>query len=345
MKGIAIHKCLRSVLTGSAVALVGSAVPACGGYSSTSLIDVPASEYLDHLQYEADCVLAISADPAVSNYGVLNLNLGLGGMSEVGLAVYSLWDEAALGAHFKVEVIDEEHYSRFQPAVSVGMDHLTIGDGIISHAGDRLPGDTAAYDMDFRDNVSPFVVASKTIGSLGTFHLGWGYGRFTGGGPRSRLLHGIFTGYNVRIWRTFEIIVEEDGRDVNVGVRHILPWITVGAAVEKAEQLAGNFEPFYSLTVEFSPRPLHTGPERLEVRRGIRALEERVSFLRRQVGEEQELVSAVRHQVQELSEEYEDQGIEPANLKKLYAEIEELETALEPTGEEGEVAPGPGTGL
>jgi hypothetical protein len=344
MKNIATFKRLGSALA-CAAALAAAAGPAGAGYSSTSLIDVPASEYLDHLQYEGDFTLAVSADPVVSNYGVLNFNLGVSGMSEVGLAVYSLWDEAALGAHFKVEVIDEEHYGRYQPAVSVGMDHLTIGDGIISYAGDRLPPDTAAYDMDFRDNVSPFVVASKTISPLGTFHLGWGYGRFTGAGPRSSRMHGIFAGYNVRIWKTFEVLVEEDGRDINVGVRHVLPWITIGAAVEKVEQLAGDFDPYYTLTFEFSPRPLHTGPERLAVRRGIRALEERVSFLRRRVDEERELVSTVRDEIHELSDEYESRGLEPASLKKIYAEIDELEKDLEAAGDESEDAPGRDSGI
>ncbi len=334
------HRALVAVAAG----VVLAAGTAFAGYSSTSLIDVPASEYLDHLQYEADMIVAVSGDPIVSNYGVFNLNLGVAGMSEVGLAVYSVWDEAALGVHFKVEIIDEEHFSRFQPAFSVGMDNLTIGDGIITHAGDRLPGDTGAYDTDFRDNISPFVVASKTVGPLGTFHLGWGRGRFVGSGPKSRHLHGIFFGYNRRIWKTFEIMVEEDGRDVNVGVRHILPWITVGAAVEKAEQLAGDYEPFYSVTVEFSPRPLHTGPERLEARRGIRKLKGQVGFWRRQVDRESEIVTALRQQIYESTAEYGDQGMNVENLDLIYAEIDDMEKVLESAKEKAPAERAPGDG-
>ncbi len=334
------HKALAAV----AVSVVLAAGTTFAGYSSTSLIDVPASEYLDNMQYEVDMILAVSGDPVVSNYGVLNLSLGVGGMSEVGLAVYSVWDEAALGAHFKVELIDEEHFSRFQPAVSVGMDNLTIGDGIITHAGDRLPGDTGAYDTDFRDNISPFVVASKTVGPVGTFHLGWGRGRFVGSGPKSRYFHGIFIGYNRRIWKTFEIMVEEDGRDVNVGVRHVLPLVTVGAAVEKVEQLAGDFKPFYSLTVEFSPKALHTGPERLEARRGIRKLKGQVGFWRRQVDRESEIVTALRQRIYESTAEYGDQGMDIKNLDLIYAEIDNMEKVLESAKEKAPAESASGDG-
>lgn len=322
--------CFRALVVTAFMA----AGPAVGGYSSTSLIDVPASEYLDHMQYEVDLVLAVSADPAVTNYGDANLNLGLAGMSEVGLAVYSVWNRPALGAHFKVELIDEEHYNRYQPALSVGMDELTIGDGVISHAGDRFPSDTAAYDMDFRDNISPFVVTSKTVDPFGTFHLGWGYGRFVGAGPKSYHFHGVFMGFNRRVWRTFEILVEEDGRDINVGVRHTLPWLTVGTAIEKVEQLGSpSFHPFYALTLEFSPRLLHTGGERLEVRRDIRALEDRADFLTQRVGGEEEMIAGIRQRIYDLSEEYEGQGISPKNLDRVYAEIDDLEKSLE-TAEE-----------
>lgn len=338
---------LRAAFILAAVSAVYGPGPALAGYSSTSLIDVPASEYLDHLQYEADFILAVSGKSYVSPYGVANFNLGVAGMSEVGLALYSVWEEPVLGAHFKVELIDEEHFSRYQPAVSLGMDNLTIGDGIISHVGNRLPRDTAAYDMDFRDNISPFVVTSKTISPFGTFHLGWGYGRFIGAGPRSSYFHGVFMGCNVRVWKTFEVMVEEDGRDVNVGVRHILPWITVGAAVEKAEQLWGDYEPFYTITVEFSPRPLHTGPERLAVRRAIRSCEERLGFLARRVDAEEEMIAAIRGRIYDLTDEYEGQGIFAGNIDQVRVEIEELERKLEAAEEERETerAPGEGAGI
>jgi hypothetical protein len=329
MKTTRAKKLSRGSLIRAVVGVLFAAAPAFAGYSSTGLVDIPGSEYLDHLQYEGDFIVAVSGDPDVPNYGVFNANVGFGGLSEVGLAVYSFWEMAALAGHFKVEVIDEEHYGRYQPAVSVGMDNLTVGDGIISHAGKRFPGDTAAYGMDFRDNVSPFVVASKTLEPLGTFHLGWGAGRFIGKGPYSEYFQGVFMGYNRRIWKTFEVMVEEDGRDINVGVRYTFPWITVGAAVEKAEQFGRAFEPFYSLTTELSPRPLHTGPERLEVRRHINSLGRRLSALRARVEGEREKVSVLRQELRELVEEYERLGVTAEELEDVYDEIDRLEKALE----------------
>ncbi len=323
----------RGVLSGLAAAAL--AAPAWAGYSSTSLIDVPTSEYLDNLQYEGDFIAAVSGDNQVSNYGVFNANLGVGGMAEVGLAVYSLWDAVALAGHFKVEAIDEEHFGRYQPSLSLGMDNLTIGDGIISHGGDRFPGDTAAYDVDFRDNISPFVIASKTIEPLGTFHLGWGGGRFRGQGPYSRYFHGVIMGYNRRVWRTLEIMVEEDGRDVNIGVRHSFPWITVGAAVEKAEQLGRSFDTFYSITVEVSPRPLHQGPERLATRRRINNVRREISVLRGKAASEQEKVKALKQKLDDLVAESHAEGIDTRELEDLQGEIDRLQQEIDKAGSKG----------
>ena len=142
-------------------------------------------------------------------------------------------------------------------------------------------------------------------------------------------------------------MVEEDGRDVNVGVRHILPWITVGAAIEKVEQLGGDFEPFYTIGVEFSPRPLHTGPERLAVRREIRSCQERLDFLARRAAEEEEMVAVVREQIYDLDEEYGNQGIFAENLDQVYAEIDELERKIEAVEEEADTErkPREGSGI
>lgn len=317
----------RWAVVGLGVAL--AALPANAGYSSTSLIDIPGSEYLDHLQLEGDFIAAVSGDKEVPNYGVLNFNLGVGGMSEIGAAVYSFWEEAAVAAHFKVELIDEEHYGLWQPSVSFGMDNLTPGDGVISPAGRRLPSDTASYDLDFKDNISPFVVVSKTIGNLGTFHAGWGTGRFVGKGPYSNYFRGVMLGYNRRVWRTLEVIVEEDGRDVNLGVRHSFPWVTVGTSVEKAEQIGRTFSPFYSITVEFSPRRLHRGPERLAARRQINELKEQLRSLRASAEKENRALAALRAQVKELMEQCRREGVTSEDAERLQQEIADLQRQLE----------------
>ncbi len=307
-------------------------IPLCAwaGYSSTSLIDIPESEYLDHFQYEADFILAASASPDVSNYGVLSLNLGVGGMSEVGVSAYSVWEDIAAAAHFKVEVFDEEHYGRFQPAVSIGMDNLTLGDGEISHAGRRLPADTASYDMDFKDNISPYVVASKTFDEVGTFHVGWGAGRFIGAGPHSKYVHGIFAGYHRRIWGKFEIMVEEDGRDVNVGVRHTLPWLTVGTAIEKAEQLGSDsFHPYYTLTVEYSPRVLHRGPERLALRRRINDLHDMVYALQGKIENDRDAAADLKQEIDDAVKAARASGVDDSQIRAVYSEIDRLQSQIQ----------------
>ncbi len=89
-----------------ATALAALAGVAFAAYESTSLVDIPTNEYLDHLQYEFDFVGAASADPAVSSYGVVNANLGLVGWAETGLTVNSIWERTEVTAHFKVEALD-----------------------------------------------------------------------------------------------------------------------------------------------------------------------------------------------------------------------------------------------
>jgi len=329
-----------------AIGVVAWAAGAAGAsYESTSLIDIPTNEYLDNLQYEFDLVAAASADPVVPGYAVLNTNLGLLGMVEAGLAVNSIWKETAISGHFKIEALDEEHIARWQPALSVGMDRISFGDGIVSHAGHRYPSDTATYGQDFADNVSPYVVASKTIDPVGSFHLGWGMGRFQGGGPNSRHFHGIFFGYNRRVWRTLEVMVEEDGRDVNFGVRATFPWVAVGTSIEAVEQVAGSFYPFYNVTLEFSPRLLHQAPERLALRRDINGVRDDVRDVAGRLHAGKDERTRIENDLARVQEEYRSRGIEPAALKRINDDITELQREIDAAKAASSPSEPAGTGL
>jgi len=276
------------------------------------------------MQYEVDVIASASESDIVPHYGVVNTNLGLWGMAEAGLAIDSVWEATMVSGHFKVELIDEEHFWDWQPAVGVGMDRLMVG-GYGSAAGRRYTPDTEAYDMEFRDNVSPYVVATKTFNAVGTFHLGWGAGRFIGKGPVSKNVHGVFAGYNRRVWKTLEVMMEEDGRDVNVGLRYRFPWFTAGIAVEHVEQFGRDYKPYYTLICEYSPRTLHQGPERLALRRSINDVRDQVRVLARRLEEEKELNAAAQAQLRDLLEEYRRQGINPENLEALQREVAALE--------------------
>jgi len=313
----------------AAAAALAWAVPAPGAYDSTSLTDIPTNEFLDHGQLEVDALAGYSRDPQVPAFASLNGSVGAFGFIETGVALKSITSRLAVTGHFKVEVFDEEHYVWWQPALCFGMDDITLGSGRVSNYGRRYPSDTDAYGMVFHDNVSPYVVASKTAGEIGTFHLGLGAGRFQGGGPISEHLHGIFAGYNRRLFGRFEVMAEEDGRDVNVGVRNNFGWGTVAFAVERVEQIGRAYYPGFTLTLEVSPLLLHQGPERLALRREITDYETRIAAVRKELGSEATARADVQKQIDALLAEYRNQGIDPADLKVVYNEIEKLQSDVD----------------
>lgn len=154
-------------------------------------------------------------------------------------------------------------------------------------------------------------------------------GRFEGQGPLTRRLHGVFMGYQRRVWRTLEVMVEEDGRDVNAGLRFTFPRVAVAAAVEAAEQYQGSFYPFYNLTVEFSPRLLHQGPERLGERRDINGVRANVDSLARQLDVLGEERAQIQTELARVQADFRSRGVDPSALDRINDDIEQLEREIE----------------
>ncbi|MCK5642764.1 MAG: hypothetical protein KAJ19_18285 [Gammaproteobacteria bacterium] len=315
-----------------------AALNAGATYSTSGLIDVPTDEYLGHLQFEFDFNTALSGSEEVPSIGCLSVNLGLYQLAELGLAVNSLWEKPAFLGNVKFEVIDEEHYWKYQPGFSVGMDNITtITD--VSTAGRRHPDDDEAYGMSLNDKLSFFVVSTKHLNPVGVFHVGWGRGRFVGYGPYSKYFHGIFLSCQRHIFGPVEIMAEADGRDINVGARLNFGRICVVVAGEKLEQIGRGFSPYFSVALEVSNRRLYTGSaERLALRRRTADVKRRIKEILANVRVEAQKVDDLGEQLTELEKEYKGKELDTKELEQIRRELEELRERTH----EMESEPGPG---
>jgi hypothetical protein len=330
-------KILTEAISTLVAALLMTATGTYATYSTSGMIDIPTDEYLRHLQFEADVTMSFSGSETVSNYGCVKANLGLYGLAEFGLSVYSVYNSPAFVGNMKFEIIDEEHFWKYQPAVSVGLDNIT-NVTTLSAAGKRHTDDEAAYPEELYDRLSFFVVSTKNLPPLGTFHFGWGNGRFVGQGPYSEKFHGIFAGYQRKIYGPVEFMTEADGRDVNVGGRIKMGWMSFAVALEKAEQINRGFHPYFSLVFEVSNKSLHESTyERLELRRKVRTVHTRVIDLQSKIRVETTEINDLRNELEQLESEAESANVEMDKIEELQQELENLRETAGTEGETGTI--------
>jgi hypothetical protein len=298
-------------------------------YSTSGMVSIPTDEYLQHLQFEVDFITSFSGSEEVAHYGCAKGNLGLYGLIELGLSVYSMWDSPAFVGNMKFEIIDEEHYWRYQPAVSVGLDNIAYRPNV-SSAGNRYTGDTDAYREGLDDRYSFYLVSTKNLYPIGVFHLGWGSGRFIGYGPYSKYFHGVFLGYQREIYGPVEFMAEADGRDINIGGRVNIGWLSFTVALEKFEQIGRHYDPYFTLGLEVSNETLHVGnSERLKLRRSIRGLNNKIVDVQSKVRIETSEVNRLREELEQLEAEAEKVDVETGEINEMRLELENLRRQVE----------------
>jgi|GEM_PF-1895491 len=306
-----------------------TAINAYATYSTSGMIDIPTDEYLQHLQFEVDFITSFSGSEGVANYGCAKGNLGLYGLVELGLSVYSVWDSPAFAGNMKFEIIDEEHYWKYQPAVSVGLDNIAYRT-TISAAGSRYTGDTGAYREELDDRYSFYLVSTKNLYPIGVFHLGWGSGRFIGYGPYSKYFHGVYLGYQREIYGPVEFMAEADGRDLNIGGRVKIGRLSFTVALEKFEQIGRGYDTYFTLGFEVSNETLHVGnSERLKLRRSIRGLNSKIVDVQSRVRIETSEVNQLREELKQLEAEAKKVDVEIGKINEMRLELENLRRQVE----------------
>lgn len=140
------------------------------------------------------------------------------------------------------------------PAIALGVQNLFTAKHISEvGTGVDMAWEDERYFQRTTEQLSAFGVASKDLGVWGTFHAGVGRGRFVGYGPRSKLLNtdtfsdrrhndafGIFGGWKSGFFSSFSMIVESDGRDLNLGLSRWQPYYQLSVAVTKIEHRVGS---------------------------------------------------------------------------------------------------------
>jgi outer membrane protein OmpA-like peptidoglycan-associated protein len=147
------------------------------------------------------------------------------------------------------------------PGLAIGVGEVAV-DKYISPAG----SDEVFNDENYADRppeiASAYIVGTKKISENFEFTAGIGRGRFIGYGPRSHLVNvdvffdenhenwalGVFGGVKVILPNNLSFIIEEDGRDANIGVEYQNELVKGTLALNKLELFTAGEG------VELSPR-------------------------------------------------------------------------------------------
>jgi hypothetical protein len=186
----------------------------------------------------------------------LGINYGLLNKLEFALNMYT-YKDYALDIAYQIRPETQRW-----PAIAVGVRDLTYESHISSVGGGyykNLPN-VWAYDRNYYsqqggdpyENMSFYGVLSKVIFSNFRVHWGIGRGRFVGYGPNSSYMNtDIFWGefgpkhpYTAVGWfgaleyfqsDWFSAILEQDGRDLNFGIKYRYEFVTLNVAITKIE--------------------------------------------------------------------------------------------------------------
>lgn len=212
---------------------------------SSLLIDIPTAYVLK------DGIVRISGigsfalagkDPYPYDFD-FSAGYGIGNLFELSLTGYTLKDYAF---GFTARIVRESDYI---PMVGIGIHDITYRKYISSlGSGDNMrsvtwPDDTLYYTPKGErrrftrarafENISAFVVASKTFGKYSILHIGIGRGRYVGYEKFSKIFNtdiwspnvvresafGLFWGFEIIYEDFISLALEFDGRDLNFGGR------------------------------------------------------------------------------------------------------------------------------
>ncbi|MBN1435198.1 YjbH domain-containing protein [Candidatus Fermentibacterales bacterium] len=212
-------------------------------FARSGVLDSPDAYILRHTEVEME--LSAAAYTVADTSGGSDSEFALTGHIDIGLFDYgqigvSYLADGGISGSVKLSVIRE---SVTVPAFAVGLENIT-GEKYIEHF--KQP-DGSFYPYDHQQNWSAYGVVSKDfrylIGVPVTLSVGIGLGRFVGVidngslGIGSRLAHGAFASLVYEPGERFDIILEEDGRDFNLGLRYeVSPLFTVEIAWAEFEK-------------------------------------------------------------------------------------------------------------
>lgn len=224
---------------------------------TTGLIDIPTAYILPHMIYRGNLYgsFAMGDDPNSVDFD-FTVGLGLYDKGEVAVSIFTTSEFAFHGVY---QILKE---SVTAPAVAFGIHDIANKRYVSSVGSESTWEDDETYPRRCSEQFSIFFVSSKDFGKWGTYHLGFGRGRFVGYGPRSKLFNtdifsdvthndafGFFWGGEIEFFPNFEQLFDFDGRDFNIGWRYKQEYFDISLAIVKLEHRLGGLE---SLTNRFS---------------------------------------------------------------------------------------------
>lgn len=204
--------------------LPGGSLP----FSRSGVLDSPDAYILHHTEIEIE--LAGAAYTVQDSLGNGDNDFIVTGHLDIGLFNYcqigiSYLGEGGVSGSIKAAILSE---SVNVPAFAIGLENISTVENI-----DHFKNpDGSYYGYDHAQNWSAYGVASKDLryllGFPATVSLGIGIGRFVGViengalGIGSKISHGLFGSLVYHPSEEFSVIMEQDGRDLNLGFTYEL---------------------------------------------------------------------------------------------------------------------------
>ena len=262
--------------------------PAFAEFNRTSgLIDIPTARILPHLGYRIGAdfsfMLKTGSYEQIFEENMLKASLGLGDIFEVYFDIYttpSPWLEdpgsftAAIGFCHNFYNGQNLDLAWGIHTISYSADVSEIAHGDSTGWHDDLLYNTADYKKPYEVG-SAFLVSTYSLNNNIDLTLGLGRGRYVGYGNISKYLNsnfyhekggdwgiGFFGGLEFKVSKNLSFIIENDGRDINVGsVFKPLPW-EFGLALTKCEYFADwdEFRPRVAISLAYVKAKKRPGP-------------------------------------------------------------------------------------
>lgn len=198
-------------------------------FSHSGVLDSPDAYVLQHTEVELE--LAASIYSVEDTTGASNSEFMVTGHFDVGLFNYgqigiSFLGDGGIVGNVKVAVL---HEGIAVPAFAIGLENIT-GEKYIDCFKIDSTGVEQFYPYDHAQNWSAYGVVSKDLrymlGFTATVNLGIGIGRFVGVvdsgamGIGSSVAHGLFGSVVYHPSEVITLVLEQDGRDLNLGASY-----------------------------------------------------------------------------------------------------------------------------
>lgn len=234
--------CIILVPSLLAAVVLGGSLP----FSRSGVLDTPDAYVLQHTEVEVE--LGAAAYTIEDSDGSSNSEFMVTGHIDVGLFRYgqvgiSYLGDGGIVGNAKVGLLFE---GITVPAFAIGLENIT-GEEYIDCFKVDSAGVEVFYPYGHAQNWSAYAVLSKDLSYLmgipATVSLGIGIGRFVGVidngamGIGSSIASGLFGSVVYRPSEPFTIAMEQDGRDLNIGVSYeINRYLTLQMAWAELEQ-------------------------------------------------------------------------------------------------------------